>query len=44
MIQPRGVDLKIPSDLLGVTPIMFVDDDMVSVAAQFAKIVQSLGV
>lgn len=43
MIQPRGVDLKIPSDLLGVTPIIFVDDDMVSVAAQFAKIVQSLG-
>jgi CRP/FNR family transcriptional regulator, cyclic AMP receptor protein len=43
MIQPHGVDLKIPSDLLGVTPIKFSDNDMISVGSEFARIVRDLG-
>jgi predicted nucleotide-binding protein len=43
MVQPLASKLKIPSDLLGVTPIKYAATDMVSVAAELRNIFQSLG-
>jgi predicted nucleotide-binding protein len=43
MIYPSNSKLKIPSDLLGVTPIKYAATDMVSVAAELRNIFQSLG-
>jgi predicted nucleotide-binding protein len=43
MVQPRGAKLKIPTDLLGVTPIKYEGTDMLAVAKQLRAIVGSLG-
>jgi CRP/FNR family transcriptional regulator, cyclic AMP receptor protein len=43
MVYPRAAKLKLPSDLLGVTPIKYSGMDMGPVADEFLNIVASLG-
>ena len=43
MVYPRAARLKIPSDLLGVTPIKYSDMDMSAVAVELSGIITSLG-
>jgi len=43
MVQPRGAKLKIPTDLLGVTPIKYAATDMNAVAAELRNIFHSRG-
>jgi CRP/FNR family cyclic AMP-dependent transcriptional regulator len=43
MVYPRGVDLKVPTDLLGVNPIKYEDLNMVPVAEELRSIFASLG-
>jgi len=44
MVCPKGVDLKLPSDFLGVNPIKYSSpDDMSEVASQLQPILASLG-
>lgn len=43
MIYPRKRKLKLPSDLLGVTPIRFTADDMSDAAGELNKIIERLG-
>jgi predicted nucleotide-binding protein len=50
LVKPRTKDLKIPTDLLGVTPIDYTDDDpahitahMGSVCTEIRRVVENLG-
>jgi predicted nucleotide-binding protein len=38
LVRPRGVDLKIPTDLLGITPIDYTADDPANLAAHIAPV------
>ena len=50
VVKPRTKQLKIPTDLLGITPIDYVDDDSANISAhigsvctQIRKVVENLG-
>ena len=43
MVQPRGAKLKIPSDLLGVSPITYPAQDMLVAAGELRSIFNTLG-
>jgi predicted nucleotide-binding protein len=43
MVCPKDLQLKIPTDLLGVNPIMYTETDMVAVAAELRAIFEALG-
>ena len=43
MVQPQGIDLRIPTDLLGVNPIKYEGTDMRSVASELRSIINTLG-
>jgi CRP/FNR family cyclic AMP-dependent transcriptional regulator len=43
MVHPRGITIKVPTDLLGVTPIKYDSLDMKSVANDLRAIIRSLG-
>lgn len=43
MVQPRGTKIKIPSDLLGVSPINYRAEDMLAVACELRPILDALG-
>jgi CRP/FNR family transcriptional regulator, cyclic AMP receptor protein len=38
LVRPRGVELKIPTDLLGITPIDYVADDPANLAAHLGPV------
>jgi CRP/FNR family transcriptional regulator, cyclic AMP receptor protein len=38
LVRPRGVELKIPTDLLGITPIDYVADDSTNLAAHIGPV------
>lgn len=47
IVQPRGLDLKIPSDILGVTPAFYdqaeIEASIVAAAAEIARVILALG-
>jgi CRP/FNR family transcriptional regulator, cyclic AMP receptor protein len=43
MVCPTGVVLKLPTDLLGVSPIKYVPNDMTTAAAELLTLISSLG-
>jgi hypothetical protein len=43
MVCPKDLQMKIPTDLLGVNPIRYTETDMVAVAAELRAIFEALG-
>ena len=38
IVKPRGIDIKLPTDLLGITPLEFADGDQNTIAARLGSV------